>query len=68
VRDDLVTLLTGPDAGWTLLVATHDAELLQRCDRIILLEDGQVRSVGTYQALEADPYFRRVIATTYVEG
>lgn len=68
VRDDLVALLTGPDAGWTLLVATHDAELLQRCDRIILLEEGHVRSVGTFPALKADPYFRRVIATSFVEG
>ncbi len=67
VRDDLVRLLTGPDAGWTLLVATHDAELLQRCDRILLLEDGRVRSIGTFDALEPDPYFRRVIAMTHVE-
>jgi ABC-type bacteriocin/lantibiotic exporter with double-glycine peptidase domain len=68
VRDDLVRLLTGPDAGWTLLVATHDAELLQRCDRILLLDDGQVRAVGSYAELDSDPYFRRVIATARVEG
>jgi ABC-type bacteriocin/lantibiotic exporter with double-glycine peptidase domain len=68
VRDDIVSLLTGPDSPWSLVVATHDADLLRACDRIVLLEDGQVRSVGTFAALEADPYFGRVIAASFVES
>jgi ABC-type bacteriocin/lantibiotic exporter with double-glycine peptidase domain len=62
VRDDLIAMLTARDSGWTLLVSTHDAEFLQACDRIVLLENGRIRTEGTYDQLLTDPYFRRVIA------
>lgn len=46
----------------TMVVATHDIELLSRFDKIVVMIDGQVIEQGSYEALvEKDSYFSRLM-------
>lgn len=46
----------------TMVVATHDIELLSRFDKIVVMIDGQVIEQGSYEALvEKDSYLSRLM-------
>jgi ATP-binding cassette subfamily B protein/subfamily B ATP-binding cassette protein MsbA len=48
-------------AGRTTLVSAHRLSVIQRADRVVLLERGRVTAVGTPQELLAtSPFFRRL--------
>ncbi|MET7303236.1 ABC transporter ATP-binding protein [Embleya sp. NPDC005575] len=48
-------------AGTRLLIA-HRASSAARADRVVWLEDGRVRALGTHEALWEDPGYRAVFA------
>jgi ABC-type bacteriocin/lantibiotic exporter with double-glycine peptidase domain len=50
-REEIVAMLTARDAGWTLLVATHDPAFLTACDRVCVLQEGRIVAEGTYDEL-----------------
>ena len=41
-RQELIDVLTAPDAPWTLLVVSHTRDLLAACDRVLVLRAGEV--------------------------
>jgi lipoprotein-releasing system ATP-binding protein len=55
--DDVFALMRkfNQDIGTTFLIVTHDPRLAQRCDRIIELVDGRVRSPSDVQDTTAAP-------------
>ena len=54
--------------GKCRILATHQLHVLSRCDRIVVLEDGAVRTVDTFNNLMAnDDTFRNLMATTAQE-
>ena len=38
----------------TRLFATNSLSFLPECDRIIMLKDGQIKQIGTYEQLKRD--------------
>jgi ABC-type bacteriocin/lantibiotic exporter with double-glycine peptidase domain len=42
-EQELAGVLFAPDAPWTLICITERPDLLQRCTRVVRLEDGEVR-------------------------
>ncbi|KAI5287508.1 hypothetical protein KEM52_001561, partial [Ascosphaera acerosa] len=50
------------------LLATHQLHVLNRCDRIIMMDNGKIERIGTFQELmdDCEP-FRRLMATTSQE-
>ena len=44
-RETLCDMLFSPDAPWTLLCISERPDLLARCNRVMLLEDGDVKEV-----------------------
>jgi ABC-type bacteriocin/lantibiotic exporter with double-glycine peptidase domain len=59
-KDDtkrIVDILTNKQNKWTLIAVTRSAQMARSCDRIIVLDQGQVIFKGSYQALEKQPYF-----------
>ncbi len=59
----LSELLFAPTSPWTLLVVTHDPALLSRCDRVMVLKDGRVNSLGTWSEVErTDPYLQNLLS------
>ena len=54
--------------GKCRVLATHQLHVLSRCDRIVVLEDGGIRTVDTFENLMAnDDLFRHLMATTAQE-
>ncbi|MBM3884565.1 MAG: ATP-binding cassette domain-containing protein [Gemmatimonadetes bacterium] len=41
-RQELIDVITSPDAPWTLLVVSHTRDLLAACDRVLVLRAGEV--------------------------
>ncbi len=51
------------------ILATHQLWVLNRCDRIIWLEDGKIQAIDTFNNLMADNKgFQQMMMTTAVEG
>lgn len=50
------------------ILATHQLHVLSRCDRIILMEEGRINAVDTFDNLMRDnPLFKRLMSTTAQE-
>lgn len=50
-RDDLVAAFDRITEGRTTIVVTHDADLLPRVDRVVLLADGRIVASGPHERL-----------------
>ncbi|KAI9834847.1 MAG: hypothetical protein M1819_002755 [Sarea resinae] len=60
--------ISGLLKGKCRVLATHQLHVLHRCDRIIWLEDGAIKTIDTFDNLMAtDPSFVDLMATTSVE-
>ncbi len=60
VQQAILTLFRGR----TVLMVTHDMDLLRGMDRIVVLQDSKLAGCGTYdQLLESCPLFREMIET-----
>ena len=54
--------------GKCRILATHQLHVLSRCDRVVVLEDGKIRTVDTFEKLMAnDVAFQHLMATTAQE-
>jgi ABC-type bacteriocin/lantibiotic exporter with double-glycine peptidase domain len=50
-RSRLIRLLTDRATPYTVIAVSHDAEFLAACDEIIVMEDGHIKTRGTYAEL-----------------
>jgi len=44
-RHRIHQLLTDKSNSWTLIVVTEDEDLVQRCDKVVMMRDGQIEQV-----------------------
>lgn len=51
----LATLFGEAMQGMTILLVTHDPAVMQRCDRLLVLEEGRIVETGSWDALCAAP-------------
>ncbi len=49
------------DSENTLVIATHDLDILPHFDKIIIMMDGEIKEVGSTNLLSHDAYFKQVI-------
>jgi ABC-type bacteriocin/lantibiotic exporter with double-glycine peptidase domain len=59
-RLKIASLLTDKNQSWTLAAVTDDAELASRCDRIIVMKDGEIVAQGTFEEIKKTVHFNRV--------
>jgi ABC-type bacteriocin/lantibiotic exporter with double-glycine peptidase domain len=62
-RHQLIAALTDPGAPWTLLVVTHAREMLEACDRVLVLLDGAPHALGPWKGLTGDPVISALLPT-----
>ena len=53
-KGPLLTRLCDARRGWTIIAASHDPAFLTACDRVLLLENGQIVAEGRYDALHQE--------------
>jgi ABC-type transport system involved in cytochrome bd biosynthesis fused ATPase/permease subunit len=60
-KRDLLARLLSREARWTVVVVSHDAQVLAACDRVVVLRDGAVACSGSFDELRrTDAYFREL--------
>lgn len=60
----LMRLLTEKKFSWTLLIVTNDEDVMQLCDRTLLLQNGRLIGAGTYEEISQYPEFKALIELT----
>ncbi|MCS6906132.1 MAG: ABC transporter ATP-binding protein [Bacteroidia bacterium] len=54
---DIAECIFSPEQKWTVVAATYNPIILQKCDKIIVLERGEVVDICTYEELIQNPTF-----------
>ena len=63
-RQEMADLLLDREAPWTLVLVTHHRALLERCDRVAVLEEGRVADVGPFPQVEStNAYLRQLVGS-----
>ncbi|MBL4651146.1 MAG: hypothetical protein JKY03_15560 [Aureispira sp.] len=53
----IINILTNKENPWTLIAVSRSARMAKACDRVIVMDKGQIIFKGSYSELEAQPYF-----------
>lgn len=67
-RERMCDMLTARTQPWTLLAVSNDPLLAARCERIILMKDGEIVAEGNYTELRDNPHFERVFQMNMPNG
>lgn len=66
-RDFIANFITRRDAPWTLVCVSSDPVLASQCDRLLLMENGQIIAEGTWNSLQNHPLFIAVFKSKEFE-
>ena len=66
-RDFIANFIARRDAPWTLVAVSSDPVLAAQCDRLLLMENGQIIAEGTWQSLQDHPVFNTVFRSKEIE-
>jgi ABC-type bacteriocin/lantibiotic exporter with double-glycine peptidase domain len=66
-RDFIANFIARRDAPWTLIAVSSDPVLAAQCDRLLLMENGQIIAEGTWQSLRDHPVFNTVFRSKEIE-
>lgn len=66
-RDFIANFITSRDASWTLLAVSSDPVLAAQCDRLLLMENGQIVAEGTWDSLQDHPIFIAVFKSKEIQ-
>ncbi|WP_026463571.1 peptidase domain-containing ABC transporter [Adhaeribacter aquaticus] len=56
-RINMMRILTDQQFEWTLVVVSDDVDIMQTCDRTLLMEDGQLVAVGNFEEIRHHELF-----------
>lgn len=62
-KRQIIEVLTATKNGWTVIAASHDPAFLAMADQVAVLEEGALRSRGSFADLLQDPYAAAIIST-----
>lgn len=60
-RHDLIKVLAGPDAPWTLFIVSHDPEVFGAVDTVLVLRDGVTHAAKPWKDLASDIFVRELV-------
>ena len=67
-RAELIDVLTGPDAPWTLVVVSHTRDLLAACDRVLILDHGRPALEAPWAVVLRTPEVAELIPSSRSNG
>jgi ABC-type bacteriocin/lantibiotic exporter with double-glycine peptidase domain len=53
-------ILTGEDQPWTMITVTDDPVLASHCDRVVIMEKGNIIEQGSFEEIQSSPHFCNV--------
>lgn len=56
----LINYLTDKSHDWTLVIVTNDPVVMQACERVIVMKEGEIVSDGSPESLAHDRHFKEV--------
>lgn len=56
----ILDCLTNASNAWTLVVVSNESDIARRCDRIIILDNGEIVQEGTYTELQQNSWYKEV--------
>ncbi len=56
----LMQLIISEEFGWTMLIISNDPDIMQLCDRTLLLSDGQVVADGPFEEIQENEYYQKL--------
>ncbi len=62
-REQISHTLTRPESKWTLIAVTNDPTLASKCDRILIMQDGQLLEEGSFEQIRNSEHFPKVFKT-----
>ncbi|QCR25117.1 xenobiotic-transporting ATPase [Pontibacter sp. SGAir0037] len=60
----LMQLLTSKQFGWTMFIISNDPDIMQMCDRTLLLSDGYLVANGTFEEVQRSEYYQQLAYLT----
>lgn len=67
-RAHITQFLTAPERNWTLLAVTDDPVVAAKCQRVLVMKEGQIVEEDSFQNLTASPHFKKIFKTLNPEG
>jgi ABC-type bacteriocin/lantibiotic exporter with double-glycine peptidase domain len=59
-RTKISDFLTKPSQNWTLLCVTENADLAARCDKVVVLKDGNIEMIASYTEVRKSIHAEKV--------
>lgn len=60
----LSLLMKDKQFDWTILIASNDKDVMQLCDRTLLLKEGKIVASGNYKVIKEEDLFRELTGIT----
>jgi len=58
-RENIIDFLTDKKQKWTLVIVSNDPNLAAKCDRVLVLQNGQIINEGTYDDVKVHTCFQK---------
>lgn len=59
-RDKVIDLLTNKQNTWTMVAVSNDPSFAAKCDRVLILSEGEVVAEGKFEQLKNNEHFLKV--------
>jgi ABC-type cobalamin/Fe3+-siderophores transport system ATPase subunit len=60
----IAEVLTDRRQPWTLMVVTDDPLLAARCDRVLIMKNGNIIQEGTFSEIEQSVHYSKIFKNT----
>ena len=60
-RLELISMLSNEENPWTLIVVSNDPVIMAACDRVILMEEGKIKTEGPFEELVKSDELSKII-------
>ncbi len=60
-RLELIQMLTSPEHPWTMIVVSNDPLIMSACDRTVLIENGNIQQIGTFDEVVKSGGLKEII-------